>query len=281
MAVFVPLIVAAATHGWQPRRADAYVLPLAALVVFLLFEYNRAGPGNPCCHVRTFEGTRVEFERVAAANGIQRPTVANPDLGIVSFHKQFNVIDLGGLGSAMVSHLGPGPTLSRYLFDHAAPDMVQVHGYWSCHFVSYVTDPRFRAEYVEASSPGRQFTPCKNAAAVPSGVWVRKAILRGSGTPERALMEDLAKDPSVERVAAELRRCQAASKDSANSCTYVARSVYRVLPEFRARGDQERLETLFATSRTRDVDLFLVTGGRDGVSYRKALQALAGPGKEL
>jgi hypothetical protein len=275
MALFVMVAVAAAAHYRRElRRADAYLLPLSAVLVFLVHEYNAASPSMACCSPRDFDGTRQAFERIGREHGIARATVANPDLGVLSWHKQFNVVDLGLLGSSVTPRLQSGPAFNAYFLEHAAPDIVETHGWWTCRYASMLLDPRFRAMYVEANAPGKQTLPCKEAGAVPTGIWLRRDVMRGSTSRERTLLDDLGREPSVERVAQELRSCQQVPQARPGACTYVARSAYRVLPEFRARGALDRLVAVFGGSRSRDFDLFLLTGSRDGRAYRPAIPYL-------
>jgi hypothetical protein len=278
MALFVVVAVAAALYQWQWKRFDLYAMALAVLVVFLLHEYNRYGPFNACCSDKAFEATRLEFQRIGQEQAIARPTVANPDLGVLSWHKQFNMVDLGLLGSSLVPRLERGAALNNYLLDHAAPDMIETHGWWTCFHAAFLTDRRFAARYVEAHSPGAQTQACKGSGAVPTGIWIRRDAMRASPSAERRLMDALAAQPSVERVAEELRACQAAPGAAASQCAYVARSVYRHLPEFRAQeGAMPRLEEIFQGSRSRDYDLFLLRGAQDGRAWRGAVGYFARP----
>lgn len=274
MAPLVVASIAVAAYGWKPRRSDAYVLPLTLVLVFLGHEYLKYGPTMACCSTRDFDMTRQAFARIAREQGIPRPTVANPDLGVVSWHKQFNVVDLGLLGSALVSRLGQGPALNDYLLEHAAPDIIETHGWWTCLYAGYLRDPRFTARYVEATAPGRQFHACKDGP-VPTGVWVRRDVLRDSGSRERALMDALTGNPSVERLAAEMQACQSTA-GAAPACGYVARSAYRVLPELRALGAQDRLEAVFRDSATREHDLWLLAGAAQPRRWQAALAWLQG-----
>lgn len=270
MALFVMVAVAASVCQWEWRRADLYAVALAVSVVFLVHEYARTSPTKACCDARDFDATRLVFERIAREQGIARATVANPDLGVLSWHKQFNMVDLGLLGSSLLPRLDDGPVRTRYLLDYAAPDVIETHGWWTCLHAPTLADPRFTARYVEASAPGQQQLRCRDVL-VPTGTWIRRDAMRDSPSAERKLMDALAARPSVERVAEELRACQARPGSSAADCAYVARSVYRVLPEFRAQGDQDRLEALFQASRSKEYDLFLLRGAHDGRAWRAAL----------
>ena len=46
---------------------------------------------------------------------------------------------------------------------------------------------------------------------------------------------------------------------------------YRFLPEFRDRGEIDELNSVFSDSHTREFDLYLINGYRDGQAHEKAL----------
>ena len=54
-----------------------------------------------------------------------------------------------------------------------------------------------------------------------------------------------------------------------------------MLPEFRARGDQQRLELVFAGSRTRNFDLHFIAGAYDPRLYRNVLAELSARSGDL
>ncbi len=87
---------------------------------------------------------------------------------------------------------------------------------------------------------------------------------------------------------AELAACQAQENVS---CTYVARTAFRFLPEFIEAGAYETLVAIFQESRTSSFALHLITGRNNGRSHQAALDfirrrhggpvddaSLAGPG---
>lgn len=272
IALFVVLAVCAAAHQWRYRRSDAYLLSVTVVLVFLIHEYSAWSPYRVCCEYKDFEQVRLAFERIGREEGIARPTVANADLGVVSWPKTVNVVDMGLLGSPLFARLQDHAALNDYFFGHAAPDMIETHGFWTCKYKTLLTDPRFRAMYVEASEPGKQMLPCKNLL-VPNGIWVRRDVLRPSASRERRLIDELQRDPSAKLLEAELLSCQAISA-AGGDCSYVARSAYRVLPELRARGDAARLKHIFQQSRSAGFDLSLVTGSEDARAFLKAIDYL-------
>ena len=230
-------------------------------------------PSYLCCSVSWFDHNRRQFVKLLDEESLPRPTVSNPDLGVVSWHKQFNIVDLGELGTPILAKASV-PLISDYFFDFAAPDILETHGWWSCKYADTVlTDPRFETAYmpVTAETTHRE-KGCRGHPQLQRGIWIRKDILKDSGSPERKLIDDLRADLSPARLRGELQACQAAPE---NLCTYVARTAYRFLPEFREQGSIDELNSVFAESRTRGFDLYLINGYRDGQIHRAAMESVA------
>lgn len=245
-------------------------LTLAGLVVFWL---SYVGPYPLCCQVDQFDGVRQEFANIAKRESLPRPTVANPDLGVMSWHKQFNVVDLGKLGSPIMTNASPELS-AEYLYEYSAPDMIETHDLWSCHYDDIVhSDNRFDARYQPIRAEVSDWTRehCRTNPESLTGIWVRRDVLKDADTPERRLIDDLSDDLSVERLRHELSQCQA---DSDSNCVYVARTAYRFLPEFRNAGHMESLNEVFGISRTRDFDLYLINGYLDGQAHLDALDSI-------
>ncbi|MFH1143856.1 MAG: hypothetical protein V1774_04860 [Candidatus Eisenbacteria bacterium] len=231
----------------------------AALGVHLLTAER---PRLLCCPAADFETVHEELQRIALSEELPRPTVANPDLGAVSWHKTFNIVDLGQLGSPLLAKLGHGPLLADYFFEYAAPDLIESHEAWSRkYFDAVFGDPRFTERYAPVREEWVRF-PRGDGPRVPVGIWVRKDIRKAAPSRERRLIDDLRRSLSVERVAEEL----AAGREDADAA-YVARTAFRFLPEFAAAGDEERLVRAFAEGETRVFDQSLLAGRHDGRAH--------------
>lgn len=192
---------------------------------------------------------------------IPRPRLANPDLGLMSWHKDFNIVDMGFLGSPVLTRLDGTSLAARrdmahYFFDIAAPDLVELHGVWSERHAHLFKDPRFRENYhpVKVHADGfirRRFQRDPTFALeygdyVRAGYWVRKDMMPDSGSAERKLVDDLRAKPSIERLREEFGRCEVEG-DTAMGALYILRSAYRFLPEFVALGSYDELLALFET----------------------------------
>ena len=192
----------------------------------------------------------------------------------MSWHKQFNIVDLGLLGSSLVPRLSEAQ-LNEYLLEYAAPDIVFTHTWWTCRYAGWLTDPRFAQRYEAVPQAGPTSLPCKGLA-VPSGYWVRKDVMAGSGSAERALVDALMREPSAAKVTQALHACRQINREPA-ACAFVARAAYRVLPELRAQGTAAQLEPVFGAGPGADADLFLLSGAHDPRAWRKALDFFQRP----
>ena len=195
--------------------------------------------------------------------------MANPDLGVISWHKQFNIIDFGRLGSPIMAKLSSDAALADYFFDVASPDFIEFHfSYFSCDDRKILfADPRFAAQYGPLVEKSENWPDC-GPEPMPNGIWIRKDVLADAHTRERALIDRLeaalqAPIPAVrEWLAAgteaktampvagtgdvmdaidvleqEIEICRA----QVGACFYIARTAYRFLPEFRAAGAMAEL----------------------------------------
>lgn len=269
LALFVALAIGAVFYFTEHKKHIVWIAPVFVLAGSFAFKFNAVDPYDLCCKVQAFEPFREDFAKNAAAESLPRPTVSNPDLGIMSWHKQFNIVDLGMLGTPMMAKLKNGPILSEYFFNYAAPDMIESHYNWTCRYRdSIFGDPRFREMY----RPIRESLTKKGNACggreLLSGIWIRKDILSTARTPERVLIDDLQQDLSEERLRQELAHCQ---NDPDANCVYVARTAYRFLPEFRRQGKIPVLNGIFSASRTKDYDLHLMNSHKDGQSHISAM----------
>ncbi|MET0388621.1 MAG: hypothetical protein ABW321_21800, partial [Polyangiales bacterium] len=222
VALVAPLLLATqwnALSGWPTRAATATFVVLLALV------YVRLEPKSDqffCCPI-------VRADRIAEAclahahhEQLVAPSLANPDLGRISFRKSFLLFDLGLLGSPPLAQLRDDPSRrTDYLLELAQPDFIELHGAWACEYSLLMADPRFRSRYVyvPASKKIGLTSGCHNQA----GIYFRRALAADSGSPERAFHDALRKRLDLATIAAELSRCQRPGEREA--CVYVARTV--------------------------------------------------------
>ena len=276
LAVFTALGTAAMFYclylGGIPRKR--WVATAFGTILVVVFSRNVVAPYFLCCPTTYFEPVRAEAAQIAVAEALPRPTFSNPDLGAVSWHKQFNIIDLGRLGSPIMAK-GVGPIRADYFFNYAAPDIVQSHASWSCMYDGELfSNPRFARLYQPVATMVTDWTEenCKSNPGSLTGYWIRSDILKSSESAERRLIDRVAMNLSVDLLREELKHCQAQSEGGAYDCVYVARTAYRFLPEFREQGQVDTLDEIFSASRTAAFDRYLVNGHRDGRAYRDAIE---------
>ena len=273
LAVVSALGISALFYHLMLRRRIRWAVPLVAVAGLGVFGMDVVPPYKAGISTYHPDENRKAFARIASAEDLYRPTVANPDLGVMSWHKQFNVIDLGGLGSPLITNLASSSRArADYFFHYAAPDMIELHQAWSCHYdAEILSDPRFDEVYqpVDVRETDWARKHCRANPKTLTGLWIRADVLKSSKSAERRLIDRMKDDLSAGHLREELERCQSLSTGS-HDCIYVARTAWRFLPELRSRGQIGRLEEVFADSRTAPFDLYLITGYRDGRAHRAA-----------
>lgn len=277
LAIYVPGVLAAALFMLRPTKLlclTPIVLPIAAII----FKLNHIAPYGLCCGIDDFNRFRKEFDEAAASHQIQRPTVSNPDLGAMSWYKQFNIVDLGRLGSKIMAKLRGGPLLSEYYYEFSAPDLIETHEWWSCiHIDSIFSDVRFKQKYKPIRNRWAIGRGACNGKRLPVGIWIRKDVHSQSHSEERQFLEQLQQDISVEFVESSLQNClsqETGIQHDLSRCTYISRSVFRLLPEFKEHSNFDQLEAIFSRSPSKPFDDFLVTGYRKPHTDEAALAFL-------
>ena len=273
LAVFVVLAVAA-IHYYIDNRRFIWIIPAVLVIGATVVWFIRVEPYYLCCRIDHFDSIRREFSNISREEALFRPTVSNPDLGVVSWHKQFNIVDLGKLGTPVMAKLS-WPLLSDYFFELAGPDIIESHSAWSCRYDRPLfADPRFDAYYQPVDTRITDWTKdrCRSNPESLSGIWIRRDVLKSSDSQERTLINDLTAHLSITRLHQELDKCQS---DPANSCVYVARAAYRFLPELRSDGRIQELNKIFSGSRTKDFDLYLINGYKDGQAHEDVINLLS------
>jgi hypothetical protein len=190
------------------------------------------------------ERTANEIEEIARRYDVPRPMLANADLGAVSWRKDFNIVDLGRLGSGLIPRLQhPG----RYVVDFLKPDIIELHdGWWPCVYPELYASDSFQKEYVpvHAAHTGWIASTCGGNDAIQSGVWIRRDIIQHSGTPERAFLDRFRSSLDVTSLNEELGRCL--GQTGTRPCAYVGRTLFRFVPELKEEGLFETISTMLS-----------------------------------
>ena len=269
VALIAPLLIA--TQWCELPRWSGRLACTAALAP-LLYLYLRFEPPSDkffCCPIVRADRILDTCLAQAGKERIARPSLANPDLGRISFRKQVLLYDMGLLGSPPLAGVkGDHETTARYLLHYALPDFVELHGGWSCEYEYVLRDPRFRDRYTPLPE-GQKLglgAGCRGGA----GIWFRNDMARASGSAERQLHDALRAKLDVQRVANEIARCD--REPDVHACAYVVRSVYRFIPELVQRGELERVRALFEHTKLRDYAVNVLSSRDQGNWYKPVIE---------
>lgn len=274
LAVYTALAVAMIISRAQGWKSLLVSLPLLAAGLSLAFLLHTAQSHSIKWSTQPFDITRQALTDIALKEHIYRPTVANPDLGVMSWHKQFNIVDLGGLGSPILVRVTNQRVMADYLLDFALPDLVESHNNWDCQYFAFFNDARFMERYQPVWVKRFQTPQWCGGKWLQNGIWIRKDMLAASGSVERVLMDNLTRRLSLQPIEEALAACE---REGGN-CLYVARSAYRFLPEFKRLGMKRQLLSLFEHSDYRNYIYFLLNGDEDATAYKGALDEIAAGG---
>jgi hypothetical protein len=257
------LVVVAAGGAWSNRE-----------------KWNTQQP--LCCDLTaTIQRTLAEASAIERRTDLPVVSVANADLGLLSIPKQVNITDLGGLGDPLLTRVwrrgqesGRVDIAVDYLNHYAAPDVVELHGIWSCGYSPWRFSDDFRAMYEKVWDDGWTAAwareGCPGVEGVEGGIWIR-ADLRQEDNPEIGLSRTLAVEPDPRIVRRELETCR--SSDAA-SCQYVTRAVYRNLSTFDDAGTLDETIAVFEKSPAAEYDQALLRSRSKGDWYEEAADVL-------
>jgi hypothetical protein len=251
------------------------VLPLIIFLFLAEYKIHNMGRHYLCCSVNSFDSLIKEFDDLKIKNSLPLPAVANPDLGVMSWSKHFNVVDIGFLGNPVIAGLKDRHhLLANYILEFSAPDFIESHGTWSCSHHYIFEDKRFKKRYTEIRGfrGGWLMRKCISYPTVKDGLWVRKDILKGADSAERRLIDAMSKkiDPSL--IEKELKICNG-QKDPL-SCLYVARTIYRFLPQIRKNNYTKKIEKALAGTKNSDYTTAILNSSKDGRWYLKVIKAV-------
>lgn len=259
------VICFAAFHTTRPRTLTRSSIAFLALTVA---AYSMAGMGPYYLgwSTRSFDQVRLQFRKLANEHRIHRATVSNPDLGVMTWHKDFNVIDLGMLGSPEMARLTNGPEIRRYFFEYALPDILESHNPWTSRYCqSIFMTEEFHQQYEMLYASDEVEDLCE-ADGAEMRFWIRRDVRSTSRSQERKFLDSLQQGLDVAKIAAELSACKAVG----GSCSYVVRTVFRFVPELRDRKLFDSAVALF----TQPKDRAMLEGWRDARARTEILKAI-------
>ena len=212
---------------------------------------------------KIMEETRQMLLHHAEENSLSRATIANPDIGNISWHKNFNVLDLGWLGNSVLIKIDRADEVD-YILNKMAPDMIELKANWSLRYNNLTQSAQFADQYTQVEDFGfyRKNPRC------PQGIWIRKDILKGSGTPERILLDKMSQNPDISIIESELALAKA---KNIVDLSYISRSAYHFLPEIVKKGQYEDLRKLFEDSSFSVFDRYLIESRDNGQAYQDVI----------
>lgn len=216
---------------------------------------------------KSFNAIREKFVKLAEEHDIERPLISNPDLGVMSWHKQFNILDLGYLGSPVFAKLG-SKSRAEYLLRFAQPDFIEAHGPWTTSNCEHLfLNPDFVALYLPVEGHFDNREMCQPGVTPKETIWVRRDIMMSNTSRERTFLSELQNNLSPGRIATELALC----RGQKGSCTYVTRTVFRFIPELRRDALFEDVISLFNDPLSRAY----LTGWRNPQAHRVIVEYFA------
>jgi hypothetical protein len=270
VALVAPLLI---TTQWaQIPRFSARLVGLVGLGVSLAASLILEKPSEKsfCCQIARSGPIAETCLAFARQERLSRPSLANPDLGKMSFSKRFLIFDLGLLGSPTLAALrGDKRVFMTYLFDLAAPDFIEMHGGWARSYGFLQHDARFSERYVLVPGAESVGLRARWRSNIRDGIWFRTAMGRSSRMPERRLYDDLDKRLDTERIAAELRTCR--QERGPLACVYVARTAYRFIPELVSSNRLPEVISLFRSSPSAAYDTSILSARSNGTWYRQVV----------
>lgn len=215
---------------------------------------------------KEFDEVRVKFLEIAEENVITRPTVSNPDLGVLTWHKQFNVVDLGMLGSPEIAKIKNRPILRKYFLEYALPDIIESHTDWTQRYCgSLLHTEEFQHQYEMIDADDDIMSLCHSDRPARR-FWIRRDIKLSSQSHERRFLDALQNDLDVDLIRREVYDCNT----SRASCAYIARTVYKFIPELRRKGLIEEVVQLF----DQKIDRSFLTGWNNARAHIQILKEI-------
>lgn len=266
MALFASLLLALAITSSKNIKASLLSLVLIIPAYKLLESKYNYKPYSLCCGTGWMAGVNDKFISIAKDNNIQLPTVSNPDLGVMTWRKNINVVDLGMLGTPIMANLKNGPLLADYYLNYAKPDIIASHGPWTRRYCSSIfTKKRFNQLYSQVGTSYDLNEVCRAKEPPPQIYWIRKDIKLNSLSLERLFLNDLQENLTKQRIKEEINSC-AINED----CSYISRTVYKFIPQLREELLFDDVLQLFESK----ADIALLNGWRDGSAYKVIIKQI-------
>jgi hypothetical protein len=205
------------------------VIAISAIVLSKI-DYTR----NLCCSINPSD-TKIRsvaddyFPNVGEAK--PKVIVANPDIGKVSFTKEYVNLDLGLIGEPLLARIARStPELvETYIVDYTSPDIFEVHGFWSCIYEPVLNSEKFKTNW-EVRWRGQvsnEFNVPQQLQCPEKGVYTIWGKKISSKEDSLSVFLALGKaKPIIQRVNSEIQECLQIGEKNYR-CEYVARAILR------------------------------------------------------
>lgn len=268
MALIVFLLISMLVYASNSKKSSIILLLLLMPFSIMFYNYQEVKSYYLGWSTNGFNNVRNKFIDIAEKNNIQRPTISNPDLGVMTWHKQLNDIDLGMLGSPIMAKLQTTPLLTEYYLNYGLPDIIEAHGYWirrDCKHNSMFTTEKFNKLYSQVGTDYNMRKVCASKKNPPMIYWIKNDIKKDSSSKERILLNYLQEQLTTLRIKQELQNCP-----NNSDCRYIARTVYKFIPELRKMGLFDNVYNLFKDP----TDKALLRGWKDGQAHEVIIDAV-------
>lgn len=254
LAVLATALIVARSDLWLRSRLRTMLL--SGGVVVLLAAMVVVRPYYLGWGTSEMVMAREKFLEIAETNDLPRPLIVNPDLGMLSWKKALNIVDVGRLGSPVMAKLPTTAERADYIMEFALPDMIALRSGWARDFCADLfLDPDFDRMYravdailhdfdAAADFTGDRF--CAPDAGKPYIFWLRRDVQSSSGSFERRLIDRInAEGVSIDAFEAAVTGCRA------EECGAAMRTAFRFMPELRTAGIDTDVIALFTDEYAR------------------------------
>ncbi|XDD51943.1 hypothetical protein AB3N59_06845 [Leptospira sp. WS92.C1] len=213
------------------EKRKIWILPILLLAGFLSYKNYKFKSYNLCCSSQIFEQRRSEVLQIVKSEQIQNASLAIADLGVLSFYKEFNILDLGYLGN---QYLAKNKKNADKVFSYIRlnrPDVLEIHFPWSCEYSKLLNHPDFVKNYklIFTTSEKAVLSSCLDGSKIVTGTFLYQGMAKDSPSIDRKIYSAFLKDPSLHALTSQIDLCNADQRN----CFPLFRNLYRFVNRFK------------------------------------------------
>ncbi|TGM45221.1 hypothetical protein EHQ91_03190 [Leptospira biflexa] len=212
------------------------------LTCFISYKNYKLKSYDLCCSAKIFEDRKETILSISKQNEIQLPLVAIADLGVMSFEKKLNVLDLGYLGNQFLARNKNDSKLIKSYISLQKPEILEIHFPWNCVYSDLMNDRMFLKDYrlVYENSEEIPIASCPDGGKIHSGIYLNRSMEQNANTLDRKIYDQFVKDLSYQQLKTQFILCNEDKK----YCLPVARNVYRFISILKKTISNEEWRTL-------------------------------------